>query len=350
LAALLALGSIMASSGCRVAYVSRAALHQAELMAKREPIERVLARDELTPERAERLALIPEIKRFGEQLGLAPTRNYDTISARWDREISNMSACEPLSLEPAGWWFPVVGRVPYLGFFRSQDADRWERRYRERGYDVWVRPVAAYSTLGWFRDPVLPAMLDWDEYRLAEVVLHELTHATLWVPGSVSFNETFANVVGVQAATLWMEQRYGPDSEQVHDMEVRRKDHEAWRDVLESVYQDLDTLYKNQNISDAQKLERKAELFDRVDERVLSGGFIEPERYLDEARNSEWNNARVSQYRTYNHRREAFDELLDACGGDIPQFLIDVENIASNHDDPWVALEAWPGASPESGK
>jgi len=340
LAALFALGMVEASTGCKVAYLSRAAWHQAELMAKREPIDKVLARGELDEEQAAKLTLIPEIKSFGEQLGLAPSHNYESISARWSRSIVNFSACEPLSLEPVGWWFPVVGSVPYLGFFRDQDAQRWERRYRERGYDVWVRDVAAYSTLGWFRDPVLPAMLAWEEYRLAEVVLHELTHATLWVPGSVSFNETFANIVGEQAATRWMEHRYGAESTPVHDMWITREDHDAWRAVLESLYQDLDAVYKNWDMSDEEKLSRKKTLLGSIDLRVLAGNFHRPEPYLREAREGRWNNARIAQYRTYNHSREALDTLLAQRDGDLEAFVHGVEKITFEQDDPWIAVQA----------
>lgn len=333
------LGLLLGSVGCRVAYVGRAAWHQAGLMAKREPIDRVLERGDLDPQQAAKLALIPEIKAFGETLGLSPSRNYDTISARWRRSIYNLSACGPLSLEPVGWWFPVVGEVPYLGFFREQDLARWESRYRERGYDVHARDVAAYSTLGWFRDPVLPAMLDWEEYRLAEVVLHELTHATLWVPGSVSFNETLANVVGEEAATRWMLQRYGAESAQVRSMWSARHDHACWRALLEGLYQDLDILYKNVNVSESAKLEVKAETFNSIEQRVLSAGFHQPEPYAREAREGEWSNARVAQYRTYNHSREAFDLMLRQRNGDLRALVEDVRKITEKGEDPWLAIE-----------
>jgi predicted aminopeptidase len=329
----------LALPACRVAYLGRAALHQAELMAKREPIERVLAEGNLEPRQAERLEKVAAIKAFGEELGLAPTRNYETISARWDRRITNFSACEPLSLEPVGWWFPVVGSVPYLGFFRDQDVRRWESRYRDRGYDVMVRDVAAYSTLGWFRDPVLPTMLDWEEYRLAEVVLHELAHATLWIPGSVDLNETFANVLGEEAATRWMLSRYGDASPQVQDMWARREDRILWRQLHEGLYSELDALYKNPNVSPQIKLERKAEAFESVEWRVRTAGFHHLEPHLEEVRSGTWNNARVAQYRTYNRDREAFVQLLEQVDGDLQRFVMEIEKITSNQDDPLLSLQ-----------
>jgi predicted aminopeptidase len=340
---LLALLAGLGSTACRVAYLGRAAWHQAELLALRKPIHEVLEserhRARFTPEQTDKLALIPEIKRFGEDLGLAGSGNYETISARWERQISNLSVCAPLSLEPVGWWFPIVGRVPYLGFFRDQDVRRWEARYRERGYDVYVREVAAYSTLGWFRDPVLPAMLEWEEFRLAEVVLHELTHATLWVPGSVGFNETFANVVGERSATRWMEQRYGASSPEVLAMWEQREDKERWRTLLQDLYNDLDNLYNYSDISTPERLEHKRMLFDSLPARVSSAGFHDPAPYLRAAHQGPWNNARLAQHRTYNQSREAFDLLLEAREGDLREFIQDVRNATWKKDDPWLALE-----------
>jgi predicted aminopeptidase len=342
-AVLLALGASLSFCACRVTYLGRAAWHQAELMALREPIDEVLEserhRARLSPDQARNLALIPEIKRFGEGLGLARSGNYETISARWEREISNFSVCDPLSLEPVGWWFPIVGRVPYLGFFRERDVQRWESRYRDRGYDVHVREVAAYSTLGWFRDPVLPAMLDWEEYRLAEVVLHELTHATLWVPGSVSFNETFANVVGEWSATQWMEQRYGESSPEVAAMWEQRQDKARWRAVLNDLYNDLDKLYKNSDLPAECRLEQKRILFESLPGRAEKAGFHDPDRYVQAAAEGPWNNARLAQYRTYNHSREAFDRLLEAREGDLKEFISDVRNATYKQKDPWSAIE-----------
>ena len=331
--------ALLVIPACKVAYVSRSAWFQLELLAKREPIDRVLAQGRLGEEQARKLALVPDMKAFGERQGLSSSRNYETISARWDRSLYNFSACDPLSLEPVEWWFPVVGRMPYLGFFNQRDVLRYERRYRDRGYDVWVRDVAAYSTLGWFRDPVLPAMLDWEEFRLAEVVLHELAHATLWVPGSVSFNETFANVVGEQAATRWMTERYGQGSAEVLAMDRTREDWVRWRALLEGLYKNLDTAYNNQNTHPEDKLKRKHALFAALERSVLEAEFHQVERYALAAREGPWNNARIAQYRTYNQGREAFDSLLERHEGDLPAFMADIAKITEKRRDPWIALE-----------
>ena len=174
----LALALLLTQTGC-LAYLSKAAYFQAELLAGREPLDDVLTSGDLTPTQADRLRLVPDIKAFGESIGLADTDNYDTVNLGWQRGIYTVTAAPPLSFEAKTWWFPIVGGVPYIGFFRDSDARKRADRVAAKGYETHIGRASAYSTLGFFRDPVLPGMLDWDEARLAETVLHELAHATL---------------------------------------------------------------------------------------------------------------------------------------------------------------------------
>jgi predicted aminopeptidase len=262
------------------------------------------------------------------------------VASDWDRALINLSACPPLSLEPHTWWFPIVGRVPYLGFFREQDAARWQRRLEADGYEVWTRPVGAYSTLGWFRDPVLPGMLDWPEHLLAEVILHETAHATLWVPGEVGFNETWAVVVGEEASRRWMLAEHGEGSEAFLRMEDERHDDALWRALLESVYQDLDGLYKDLNTTPETKLREKAARFARMEVDIQRMDLRDPARLRRMLREEDWNNARIMQAHAYDDRRALIEALLARHGGDIRTFTEDLrERIAAGHD-PWAALAA----------
>ena len=131
-----------------------------------------------------------------QRLDLVEQTGFGQLGARlgWDHTIYNVTGSAPLAFEPVVFWFPVVGSFPYLGFFDRDQARAHASGLRRQGKDVWVRTAGAYSTLGWFEDPILPHMLDWDEYSLAGTLLHELAHATLWVPGSVQFNESFCQI------------------------------------------------------------------------------------------------------------------------------------------------------------
>lgn len=343
-----ALATLLGSVGCHGGYVLKSAAFQAELLASREPIPHALERGGLDAERARKLALVPRIKAFGEGLGLSSLQSYRSVASRWDRTLYNLSACPPLSLEPHTWWFPVVGRVPYLGFFRERDLARWQRRLEADGYEVWTRPVGAYSTLGWFRDPVLPGMLDWPEHRLAEVILHETAHATLWVPGEVSFNETYAVVVGEEASRRWMVAEHGAGSEAVLAMERERRDAVLWRTLTEEMYQDLDRLYKDENISPEQKREAKVVRFGRMIEDVQRGRFSDPDRAQRALREEVWNNARLVQAHTYDDRRALLDALLAQHGGELRSFTEDLSQRLASRRDPWEALGAASGPTSES--
>ena len=324
--------------GCGVGYVVKSGWYQMEMLAKRQPIDDVLQSGRLSPDHAERLALVPGIKAFGEGLGLAKTGSYESISLDWRRTIYNVSACHPIAFEPKTWWFPIVGRVPYLGFFREGDAERRANKLRQRDLDVWVRTAGAYSTLGWFRDPVLPGMLDWTEADLAETLLHETAHATLWVKGSVRFNESYANVVGKLAADAYMRKTYGPDSPEIEQMFAEREDLILWRELLHGLYKDLDAVYQDPDSDDASKLKRKQEILDALPEQVAQTPFENRERFDRASRKGPWNNARLLQFRTYNAHQEAFEATLERCDRQIACFIDTIRQITDGRSDPYVAL------------
>jgi len=326
--------------GCGVGYVVRSAYFQAELLSSRKPIERVREDGRLNPDQLKKLDLIADVKAYGKEIGLKSTDNYETIAAEWDRTIWNISACQPLSLTPKTWSFPIVGRVPYLGFFRRSDAQKWRTRLEGQGHEVYVRTAGAYSTLGWFRDPVLMPMLKWKDHRLAETVLHELAHATLWIKGSVKFNESFASFFGDEAAMQYMAARHGPDSDQVTRAAREAEDFARWRAVLRGLYQDLDALYSDPARSDEDKLQEKERLFGTLSDRVLTSQMHDPDRFQRAAEGGTWNNARMMQYRTYNHNRDRFQALLDESDGDLLQFIARIHAITDDAKDPFEALRA----------
>ena len=337
--------SLLGGAGCHAGYIVKAGYFQAELLHSREPIATVVASGTLKPEQLAALDIIADVKAFGEELGLKPTKNYGTIAAGWGRTIWNVSGCEPLAFEARTWWFPIVGRVPYLGFFRVEDADRVIQKLDGRGLDAYKRTAGAYSTLGWFKDPILPEMLGWDEFDLADTVLHELAHATVWVPGSVSFNESFASFVGEEAAFRYLAARHGPESEPVlkarHDFE----DYETWRALQQALYVDLDAVYTDASLSDAEKAAKKAALFAGFPERVSGAPLHDPARYVAAAGRGTWNNARLIQFKTYNSKRASFEALLAAQGDDLLRFMDRVRDVTAGARDPYAAIEAAAGPS-----
>ena len=324
-------------SSCSAGYVLRSAYYQAEMLGSRVPLEKARRSGRLTPEQLAALDRVDSIKAFGGQLGLKATRNYDSIALGWNRRMWNVSACEPLAFRSKTWWFPVVGRVPYLGYFERSHADGAAGKLVEEGWDVHVRETGAYSTLGWFRDPILPAMLTWGEFDLADTILHELAHATLWVKGSVAFNESFASFVGEEGAYRYLEARYGKDSEPYRRARHEQEDGDVWRELQRALYLDLERTYSDASLSPEAKGERKAQLFAAFPERVAAARFHEPERYRRAAGQGTWNNARLAQFRTYNSNRPAFEKLLARSNGDLLAFIERVRALAAR-GEPFAEL------------
>ncbi len=198
LAAVLALTLFaLTASSCATGYVMRAAYEEARLLWRRQPIERVLAGD-VDPETRAKLELTLAVRRFAaEDLGLAVGGSYASVATVDAGQVVHVVTAAPRDrLVPHTWWFPIVGRVPYRAYFQQADADALAADLERTGYDTYVRPAVAFSTLGWFDDPLLSTLLRYDEERLAETIIHELLHSTIYVPGQAAFNESFATFVG----------------------------------------------------------------------------------------------------------------------------------------------------------
>ena len=325
--------------GCGVGYVVRSAYFQAELLGSRVPVEKVRQRNALTASEVAAFDRIADVKEYGKEIGLKATDNYDTYADGWERTIWNLTACPELDFKPVTWTFPIVGKVPYLGFFRRQDANVWAHRLQNDGNEVHLRTAGAYSTLGWFRDPILPGMLKWNDYQLANTVLHELAHATLWIKGSVSFNESFASFVGDKAAFEYLENRFGVDSIEYQSAAQRHDDLHIWRLLLRDLYHELDAIYQSPTLTDSEKRIKRQELYSSLPQRVADAPFSAPERFETAATSGEWNNARLMQYRTYNTKTELFETIYNQEGRDLLQFMARIDDITRGAKAPYKALK-----------
>lgn len=330
---------MIVSQFVRIPYVLKQASFQAELLWGRVSIDEAIEQHAFTEPQLENLKRIPNIKRFGNEFGLKATENYSRINPTFHRTIWNVSACDPVAFKPRKWWFPIVGNVPYLGFFEKEAADKEIKQLSQEGLDTYLRTAGAYSTLGWFEDPILPSMLNWSEYAFANTILHELAHATVWLPGSVQFNESFANFVGDTASMKYMEETYGVDSSEVQLLKQRIADRKQFRLILVQLYADLDAVYSDASLATLEKKQAKKRLFAELPQRVTSAGLFHQDSYLKRVEQGTWNNARMMQFRTYNRSREWFQALYEDENQDIAAFILRLEDIVSNGDDPYKALE-----------
>ena len=198
-------------NGCFLWHVS---VGQLKLLARRQPLEEVLSQATLSEEEQNKLRLIMRVRLFAmEQLGLHVDDSYTTfVDVGGPYVTYNVSAAPKDALHPYVWWFPIVGRVPYKGYFNKDAALRQARKLEARGYDTYVRGVRAYSTLGYFDDPILSSMLAYPDFALIDTIIHELVHRTVWVKGSVSFNESLASFVAAKGVQAYLVAQHGADA------------------------------------------------------------------------------------------------------------------------------------------
>ena len=260
-AALLALS--MTTAGCRsVNYIAAQARGQLRVLRHRVPIASLLRRSSLNPEQRGQLRRVAMARRYA--LGVIGLRGSETYRYFFDTRgqpiAYNVSAAPKDALRPIRWSFPIVGRVPYLGFFRYGDALRTQRRLAKQGLDTLLRPVPAYSSLGWFADPLYSKLLSAAPARLIETVIHEMTHTTIFIRGHVAFNESLASFVGQQGTLNLLGQRFGRRHRRVQRFVDALKRQRRLGRLINRVRERLETLYKSQK-SRAFKLKRREEIF-----------------------------------------------------------------------------------------
>lgn len=195
----------------------------------------------------EKLQLIQEIRQFAfDSIGLKPNENYtEFYDQKGKRLIYVVTACEPFALKPHLWHFPVLGDVPYKGFFDKEKAQQQERELKYEGFDTDIGGASGWSTLGWLKDPVLSQMLNYQEGDLAELIIHELTHGTIFVKDSVDYNENLASFIGYKGALWFLESKYGKNSPEYAEYVNGRHDEKVLTDFMLNCAHSLDSLYKH---------------------------------------------------------------------------------------------------------
>jgi predicted aminopeptidase len=215
--------------GCSPLYLIRSAYEEGRILWSREPIKEVLAQPGFPADERAKLELVLAVRDFAStELGMNVGGAYASYArVPPDVLLWVVSGAERTALKPVTWWFPVVGDVTYKGFFEQGDAVEEATRLKSDGYDTLVRPSAAFSTLGWFDDPVLSSWLRDSRVALVALVLHELLHRTIYVPGHTDFNESFATFVGHRGAMAYFAAREGGGA--ASTQEASR----VWREELE---------------------------------------------------------------------------------------------------------------------
>ncbi len=307
------------ASACSPMYVIRAGIAEAKILRARQPIHEVILDPETDERTKAKLTLVVEARTYAtEVLALSVGESYTSFT-RLDRDTLALvlSAAHRDRFAAKTWWFPVVGRVPYKGYFDEDDALRDQQDLEDQGFDTYLRPTAAFSTLGWFADPLLSTLLRLDEVDLVETVLHELSHNHLFVRGHVAFNESFATFVGRVGAIEFFCNRQGggPDTVKCLRAERRWRDYQRFSAFIDRLVDRLLELYDDPERSYEEKLDGREVIFqeqladfrDRVQPSFEAVSF---QSFLSMPLNNATLMARVRYYQ----RLGDFQALLDEAG------------------------------------
>ncbi|HUT54074.1 MAG TPA: aminopeptidase [bacterium] len=300
-------------------YLLQQAPGQAELLMGRVPFERMLKDPDLDPAVRDQLEFVLEVKRYGvEKIGLTSNKNYE-VYKEVDRDavVWNLTAAEPLSMTPLTWDFPVVGKVPYLGFFDQKDADQKAAELSLQGHDVYLRTAGAYSMLGIVADPLYSTLLKMSDADLANLVLHEMTHGTVFIKGQMEFNENLALFVGNQGSYNYLRARFGADSPQARYAVDSNEDDKLFGREIMKLYNELDVMYQT-DIPDDQKRLKKA-LIIAAHKKHFRDDVIPlmKTRQYDKWPDKDINNATVISRVVYFHDLTLYEDIYRAKDSDL---------------------------------
>jgi len=326
------IAAILAAASTSSCYVTRLAFQQNSLINSRRPVERVLADQTLPDSTRKKLQLTREILAFAGNHGLNAEGAYNYFIQLDGRSVSYIvQAAYPDRLESITSWFPIVGRVPYLGFFTEKERDEKAKEYRQLGYDVSIGGATAYSSLGWFDDPLYSSMLNRPDSELAHLLFHELTHRTLWVAGSAEFNENLAEFFGGILTRSWLESRN--ERNELDKYEKRRQDRELLHGWVTGLKTDLEALYGSVPKPDATTLAReKMKVFEKW-QRHRRPRFVIRDLIGDEV----WNNATVLATSLYSPDLQRFEKAYRCAPTD---FLQRLKDATKAHASPSEALDS----------
>lgn len=323
-------------------YLMRAAYEEARILLKRQSLESLVADSTVTPERREAFELVLAARAFAaDSLGLEAGDTYTTFSdVGRDTLLLVISASPRTSLEPYVWHYPIVGRVPYKGFFDPDAARGTARRLEADGYDTYMRPASAFSTLGWFNDPLLSTALHRDRVSLVATVIHEMAHNTLYVPNSTTFNESFAMLVGYRGAAEFFASRGEVTSAQ--------RAEQMWQDEIELagfyewLARQLEGLYSS-GYEEGKLLTERDLLFAAARDTLVGPLAERLKTYsADNLNHRTLNNASVIAARIYRFRLASFDALYRQSDCDMARAVAALSSaIRRNPDrDPYEILDA----------
>lgn len=324
-------------------YLSRGAWEEGKILSRRQPIAKLVADRRIDPVVRQKLSIVLAARQYAKDSIRLKTEESFTTYSKLDRDtlVLVLSAAYRDKLEPYTWWFPIVGRVPYKGFFDFDDAKQAAKSLYDDGFDVALRPSSAFSTLGWFNDPLTSTTLSRDSLDLVNTVIHEVTHNTFYAPGQAVFNESFASFVGARGAAAFFRSRGQPEAAAHVDAEW--KDDKILGDFWTQLAASLDSAYAAHPGSKQERILARDTVYMRARKTLVSdigpqlhtiGPFYVQRVPLD--------NASLLARRVYAKDLDLFDQVYEREGKNLKLTIARIVALAkSDKKDPYGALRNW---------
>ena len=341
------LGLMSAPTAC---YLSRGAWEEAKILSRRQPISELVSDSRTPNDVKEKLRVVLAARQYAKDSLRLRTKDSFTTYSRLDHDtlVLLVSAAYRDTLKPYTWWFPIVGRVPYKGYFDFNAARREAKNLAADGFDVYVRPSDAFSTLGFFNDPLLNTTLKGDTLSLANTVIHELTHNTFYASGQAPFNESFAMFVGARGAAAFFRSR-GQQAAAAR-LDAQWEDDKLLATFWSRVIKSLDSAYAAHPESKEARIAARDTVYAGARRALVSE--IGPALKTISPRYAErvpLDNASLLARRVYASDLDVFDQIYAKEGRDLKRSIGRMIALAkSNPKSPFSALRKWVGVKPDS--
>jgi predicted aminopeptidase len=332
LRALIMLLILTLTSSCQITYYTKSAYQQMWILTHREPIEKVLREKNHNPEDIKKLNLTLRAREFAlKNMHLNVGKSYSTfVRLKKPYVVWAVNASEKWKLNHFLWWFPLVGNLPYKGFPNESDAQLEAQSFDKEKYDTYIRGVSAYSTLGWFSDPLLSSMLNYSEHNLVNTIIHESTHATIFIESNADFNERLASFIGNKGTELFYAQEEGKDSLILELIKSENSDENLFSTFITGEIKLLENYYKNTTTKD--ELERQKQ-FQNIKDKFQKE--IKPHLKTSLYKNFDsinLNNARLLLFKTYVEDLSDFEKLFTLADNNIDTFFIKIKTLEKSKD------------------
>ncbi|MBW2486886.1 MAG: aminopeptidase, partial [Deltaproteobacteria bacterium] len=306
---------------CRsLPYYEQAIDGQMQILQKRQPISDLIENPQTPAKLRKKLLLIQSARAFAEKELLLPANDHYLSYVELNRPyvVWNVFAAPEFSLTPENWCFPIVGCVAYRGYFKEADARRFGDALTQKGFDVYIGGAIAYSTLGWFDDPILSTFINLSAADTVALIFHELAHGLLYVPDDTAFNESFATAVEQEGLKRW--QMFTRPSQDYDAWQRKRRYRQKFTALVSKYRNQLKDLYESK-LATNEKRNQKAAIFNRMQSEfeALKLNHREMAVYSDWF-NRPLNNAQLISVATYHDWVPAFGQMLSDSNGDLEKF------------------------------